>query len=205
MAKLKSHSARTLSDDETRLWKHVTGSIRALDKTREVIVTPDSAKQVKPPKENLETAPAPKKRIAKPAAKRTQLLGLDRKTRSKIARGRSALGGTLDLHGMRQAEAHRALRRFLARAQQQGARYVIVITGKGGRISNPDEIPFNDRQESGVLRAAVPHWFATDEFRQFVVGFSEASPGHGGSGAIYVQIRQNRPQAYPCSKMDPST
>ncbi len=37
----------------------------------------------------------------------------------------------LDLHGMRQRDAHAALRRFLKSAQGKGYRHVLVITGKG--------------------------------------------------------------------------
>jgi DNA-nicking Smr family endonuclease len=94
----------------------------------------------------------------------------------------------MDLHGMRQTEAYRALRKFVANAQQRGARFVIVITGKGNR--HAEETGFSVSSGYGILRTAVPKWLATDELRQFIIGYSEAGQGHGGSGALYVQIRR---------------
>jgi DNA-nicking Smr family endonuclease len=58
---------------------------------------------------------------------------------------------------------------------------VLVVTGKGG--------PGDDGRR-GVLRQSVPHWLATEELRQFVVGFGEAERRHGGAGALYVRIRR---------------
>src|SRR5690606_22113463 len=57
--------------------------------------------------------------------------GLDRRTAERLRRGELPIAARLDLHGMTQEEAHRALVRFLARAQAAGQRCVLVITGKG--------------------------------------------------------------------------
>jgi DNA-nicking Smr family endonuclease len=38
----------------------------------------------------------------------------------------------------------------------------------------------------------VPEWLSAAENRGLVVGFDEASPSHGGSGALYVRIRRAR-------------
>jgi DNA-nicking Smr family endonuclease len=59
---------------------------------------------------------------------------------------------------------------------------VLVITGKG----------VTGDAERGVLRRQVPHWLSLPEFRSLIVGFEEASIGHGGSGALYVRIRRGR-------------
>ena len=59
------------------------------------------------------------------------------------------------------------------------------ITGKGRPASE-------DGEERGVLRRAVPTWLAAAETRPYVVGFGEAAPPHGGSGALYVRIRRAR-------------
>ena len=68
---------------------------------------------------------------------------------------RNAIDARLDLHGRTQSEAHAALLRFLRRAQANGAKTVLVITGKGG-----------DRDgERGVLKRQVPLWLALPEFR----------------------------------------
>ena len=202
MARSKTQSARTLSVEEVQLWKHVTGSVTSLGKSTNAIDHIEPGAVLKLLSKIPEAVCLPTVQITKPSSRKTEIGGLDRKTRSRIAKGRNPLGGTLDLHGMRQAEAHRALRKFLANAQQQGARFVIVVTGKGGRINGHNDYSVHSRQETGVLRAAVPHWFATEEFSQFVAGFSQAAPGHGGSGAIYVQIRQNKPIRQRDTKSD---
>jgi DNA-nicking Smr family endonuclease len=103
--------------------------------------------------------------------------------RQRVARGREAIDGRLDLHGLTQSEAHAALLHFLRNASGRGARLVLVITGKG-----------DGREDGrGVLRRQVPHWLALPEFRVFVVGFEQAHLAHGGEGAIYVRIRRSGP------------
>ncbi|MBI3275628.1 MAG: Smr/MutS family protein, partial [Methylocystis sp.] len=52
-------------------------------------------------------------------------------------------------------------------------------TGKGLR-----------REDGGVLRRLVPMWLQAPNLRDLVVGFGEANRGHGGEGALYVQIRR---------------
>lgn len=90
----------------------------------------------------------------------------------------------IDLHGMTQTRAHRALSDFLRRAHADGLTFVLVITGKGR--SGESE------SERGVLRRQVPQWLSLPEFRTLVVGFEEAHIGHGGEGALYVRIRRVR-------------
>jgi DNA-nicking Smr family endonuclease len=109
----------------------------------------------------------------------TPLVEIDHRTRVKIKRGRLDVDAKLDLHGMRQDEAQRALTSFLRRAQADGAKVAIVVTGKG-----------LSREEGGVLRRVVPMWLQAPNLRDVVVGFGEAARHHGGEGALYIQIRR---------------
>ena len=109
------------------------------------------------------------------------LAPLGKRERTKLSRGRSEIEARLDLHGMTQMRAHRALTGFLHRAHHDGLTFVLVITGKG-----------KSGGESGVLRRQVPEWLSLPEFRAFVVGFETAHIGHGGEGALYVRIRRAR-------------
>jgi DNA-nicking Smr family endonuclease len=102
-----------------------------------------------------------------------------------VARGRIEIDARIDLHGMTQAEAHRSLLAFLRRSQQGGARFVLVITGKGA----PNALC----GERGVLRKQVPLWLGLPEFHSCVLGFGGAHIGHGGEGALYVRLRKLRP------------
>ena len=65
------------------------------------------------------------------------LAPIERRLKRELARGRGAIDGALDLHGMNQAEAHQALRGFLRYSQARGAKLVIVVTGKGGPLGEP--------------------------------------------------------------------
>ena len=91
----------------------------------------------------------------------------------------------VDLHGKTQSEAHAALFSFLRKAQSDGTKFVLVITGKG-RSAGED---FSGR---GVLKRQVPQWLRLAEFRRYVLGFEDAHLRHGGAGALYLRIRRRR-------------
>jgi DNA-nicking Smr family endonuclease len=105
---------------------------------------------------------------------------LDETTHRKLAKGRLALSGRIDLHGLTQGEAHGLLHSFLYRAHAHGLRHVLVITGKGSSLGS-----------DGILRQAVPHWFATPSFRPLISAYEFAHRAHGGDGAIYVRLRRS--------------
>ena len=130
----------------------------------------------------LSTAPLPEK-PAQPKAAKTKSpqppVRLDEPTHRKIAKGKLDLGARIDLHGLTQGEAHTLLHAFVHRAHAQGLRHVLVITGKGSSF-----------RSDGILRQAVPHWFATPIFRPYVSAFEDAARHHGGNGALYVRLRR---------------
>ncbi|MFN3076087.1 MAG: Smr/MutS family protein [Alphaproteobacteria bacterium] len=90
------------------------------------------------------------------------------------------LDARLDLHGMTQTEAYRALRNFLETASYRGHRSVLIITGKGAR----------GFEGSGVLKHVVPLWLNEPKFRSRILSFSFARPKHGGDGALYVLLKR---------------
>jgi DNA-nicking Smr family endonuclease len=106
--------------------------------------------------------------------------GLDRRQALRLRRGQLAIEARLDLHGMTQAEAHRALAGFVTRAQAAGKRVLLVITGKG------------TRDGTGVLRQAVPRWLAEPAVGARVLASAPAVPRDGGQGAIYLLLRRTR-------------
>lgn len=177
---------RALTEEDRELWELVAKQVKPLRKHRATKVhtapptEPSTAVPVaKPAPSPRPSAQAPAPRPTKPAM--PPLAPLGKRERTKLSRGRSEIEARLDLHGMTQTRAHRALTGFLHRAHHEGLTFVLVITGKG-----------RSGGESGVLRRQVPEWLSLPEFRAFVVGFEEAAISHGGEGALYVRIRRAR-------------
>jgi DNA-nicking Smr family endonuclease len=108
--------------------------------------------------------------------------GIDRRTAERLRKGKLAIDRRLDLHGMTEAAAHAVLDRFVRQAWQDGARVLLVITGKG-----------SVREGGGVLRRNLPRWLAAGENAPRVLRIETAQPHHGGSGASYVLLRRRRP------------
>ena len=129
----------------------------------------------------MESSPPPIKATPTPA------VGIDRRTRTRLARGTRQIDARIDLHGLTQSLAHQRLLRFLEEAQSGGAKLVLVITGKGKPL---DVVTIGE--ERGVLRRAVPGWLSGTEFRHLVAGFDEAGRRHGGGGALYVRIKRRK-------------
>ena len=115
-------------------------------------------------------------------------LKMDRKTHGKLKRGKMAPEGKLDLHGLTMDQAHPRLVSFILKAQADGKRLVLVITGKGKHRDDGGPIPVRH----GVLRHQVPHWLSVPPLAQAVLQVAEAHIKHGGGGAYYVYLRRNR-------------
>jgi DNA-nicking Smr family endonuclease len=177
---------RALSEEERALWESVAKQVKPLRK-RPRAPKPPIAAIVEDTFVAAKSAAAPKSPASARAAKPDKppaLAPLGRRERSQLSRGRKEIEGRLDLHGMTQTRAHRALLSFLQRASSDGLTFVLIITGKG-RAAGAE-------LERGVLRRQVPEWLSLPEFRTLVVGFEEAHIGHGGEGALYVRVRRGR-------------
>jgi DNA-nicking Smr family endonuclease len=174
-------------ESDTELWERVAKSTKPLGK-RKPTPAPEPAE---PPPQQPAKEAAQRQVPAKAPPKATPIArgeALDRQTARKLERRRLAVEARLDLHGMRQRDAHAALRRFLKLAQHKGYRHVLVITGKG---AEPDpRRSFYEEDERGVLRQAVPHWLAAPDLASVVVSYSEAPRRLGGEGALYVRLRR---------------
>ena len=181
-------------DDDAALWEKVVETAAPLKRGRNAAAPPKPAKiaapvaKAKPPHVPRPAQPAPK-----PAPKPAHVpraAPLDRQTSRQLDKGKLEVEARLDLHGMRQRDAHAQLRRFLKTAQARGLRHVLVITGKGAEQAASKS--FYEEDERGVLRNAVPHWLAEPEFAALVVSFSPAPRRLGGEGALYVRLRRPR-------------
>ena len=216
--------ASVLSEDDRALWDHVTRSVakqRHTDKTR-IPKTSDhetpaksdkptawfeeqlrnEASYISPPANPLKMPQATEQKrppsVVHPTGRKMPpLADFDRKAVRRIRSGRIEIEARLDLHGMRQEEAHASLRAFLRASHARGLRWVLVITGKGGRSSADERydlsMPVHHRDDRGVLRRSVPRWLAEPDLRALVVSYTTSALQHGGEGALYIQLRMKRP------------
>ena len=148
-----------------------------------VAVPPPAAPTSAPPI-SQPTPSAPRAAPPLPALALDRTAGYDRANAERLKRGKHPVEGRLDLHGMTQSEAHRALAGFIRASRATGKRCVLVITGRGS-AKGPDG-------GGGVLRAAVPRWLDEPEFRPHLLAIAPAQPRDGGTGALYVMLRRTR-------------
>lgn len=175
---------RKPTEPELELWHHAT---------RDVVSRATKPKRLRPPKDHPAQAAKPSPKSAAKSAppspelssratpsKRTPVIQpnehrLDRRTASKLKSGAIRPARTLDLHGLTQVEAHRALDRLIARAVETGERCILVVTGK-----------------SGVLRRAAPEWLKAGPHAARILGVEPKTDASGGAGALYVYLRRAR-------------
>ena len=95
----------------------------------------------------------------------------------RLRRGLYPLDDEVDLHGLTQTAARSELADFIARSRDRGCRCVRVIHGKGYRSG----------ARGPVLKTAVNLWLRR---HLDVIAFVSARAIDGGSGAVYVLLRQ---------------
>ncbi len=199
---------RTLTPEETSLWRRAMRTTEPLPGQHlPEPPPPQPAKKAanghtRPtPPSGIQAPQAPphpkakpsKSKTAKPSAPDPLAAGLDAATARRVRRGRVAVDVTIDLHGMRQADAHAALTRFITAAVLRGARCALVITGKGGRADHhDDDAPFMRpaRAGDGILRRQVPLWLRDEPLRSRIFAVERAHQRDGGGGALYVFLKR---------------
>ena len=178
-------SARPPSRDDRALWRRTMRDVTPLTPRRSTATVEEGESEPEaviamPSRPHVVPAPVKSGKNLPPLAPGDSP-GVDRRTAEKFRRGQLAVEARLDLHGLTQEEAHRALVSFVQQAHASGLRTVLVVTGKGG---------FGDTR--GVLRDAVPRWLNEGDLRPRVLSCAWAQPRHGGGGALYVLLRRQR-------------
>lgn len=168
---------RRLSAEEDALWRRVVESVRPLHALPEAPAEP--AEPVEPPPRPA-VHPAARQKPAKPAAPGTTL---DASWDRRLARGLVAPDRSLDLHGHNLATAYDLLDRRLEQAIGDGARLLLLITGKA---------PADASGKRGRIRAALGDWLAASRHAGDIAAVRNAHPRHGGAGALYIVLRRKR-------------
>lgn len=112
---------------------------------------------------------------------------IDRNTMRRFKREEFGVDNTLDLHGLTEDKAYKAVYNFITSSYLSGKRCILIITGKGS--VHPDEDIFAPK---GVLKDRVPQWLQTDELKQLILSYIHPSVKLGGSGALYILLRRKR-------------
>lgn len=113
--------------------------------------------------------------------------GLSRMTLRKLRRGAWPVQDSLDLHGNNSGAARKLMQEFLHQAMQRKLRCVLVIHGKG----------LNSRGGEAVLRKLARHWLTQ---HPHVLGFCDAPPDGGGSGAALVLLKTGGQFSLPVTR-----
>lgn len=186
----RSRRRAILTEADHKLWRYATRDVVRLAPAPPEEVPPPPVKPEAPPSDAPVPTPASLVRVRQEVA-RTPVhkeleagatADIDKATAERFRRGHMPIEARLDLHGMTQDEAHRALDGFVSHHRKHGTRCVLVITGKGR----------SDGGTIGILRQAVPRWLNEGSNRRHILAFAEAQAKHGGGGAIYVLLKRTR-------------
>lgn len=185
---------RTLTEEERELFETTLVDAHPLKKAPR-----RPKKHTKPQSVRAPSAIAKEETRKKPSAlPQTRTLrstvGIDGNTADRLRRGQVEPQARLDLHGLTERDAHRALVTFLRGARLRKFRLVLVVTGKGGQsVRRRGEDSFDlglEMSARGVLRIMTPRWLKEPGLAEIIADVREAHRRHGGSGALYVYLRK---------------
>lgn len=102
--------------------------------------------------------------------------GVQHRVLADLQRGAFEIGLEVDLHGLHAEPARRILAEFLAECAHRRVRCARIIHGKGRRSSG----------QQSVLKQKVNYWL---RLYDQVLAFCSATRRDGGTGAVYVLLR----------------
>jgi DNA-nicking Smr family endonuclease len=186
---------RGLTPEEADLWKRVAATVTPMRGRRAAakpaadpapVAAPKPPPAARPPRQGAAPPPVapPPRPVARPISDRT----LDGSWDRKLSGGVVAPDFTLDLHGHTLDSAHARLDHGLTQALAQGARVLLLITGK----SRPSDDHASRGSRRGAIRAKVLDWLALGSHGSRIAAVRPAHPRHGGAGALYIVLKRAR-------------
>ena len=194
---------RRLSPDEAAIWAKVASTVtpmkgrRAAAKAAEAETKGIGGKASSPLPKAIALQPAKKGRVPPPRVEPpppsppTRPLdhsGLDGSWERKLTRGILQPDFTLDLHGATLDAAYMRLEHGLTQALAQGARVVLLITGR----QRPSDGQAGRGERRGAIRAKFLDWLSAGSHASRIAAIRPAHPRHGGAGAVYIVLRRSR-------------
>lgn len=193
-----SRPPRGLTPEEAALWAKVAATVKPLAgrgaaAPKQALAQPQTATlpiartpPAKMPKGRV--APPPPPVAARPDPRPLDRHGLDASWERKLAKAAVAPDFTLDLHGHSLDAAHARLEHGLAQALAQGARVLLLITGR----PRPADETGSRGERRGAIRAKVLDWLAAGSHGHRIAAVRQAHPRHGGAGALYIVLKRPR-------------
>ena len=175
---------RKLLKRELDLWKKVTQNDKKLktylseDETLNDSLNKEKKVFIKKPSKIKEVSI--KKQSNTSNKTKQAVLQVNRKTLSKLERGKLKPEAFMDLHGYNKTNARTAVLEFLKTSIFNEIRCILIITGKKNGFMGA----------TGVLRESLPIWLKEKEFSSYILGHNYASGKDGGDGARYVLLRK---------------
>jgi DNA-nicking Smr family endonuclease len=178
---------RSLSRDEAALWARVAGTVKPIA-GKVVPPAPAPATGAVRIVQRSLTPPTPTAPLRGRGSEdlRTRPHTLDANWDRKLAHGLVAPDFTLDLHGHSLDAAHTRLDHGLSLALAQGARLVLLITGR----QRPSDGNSGRGERRGAIRAKFLDWLALGSHGSQIAAIRPAHPRHGGAGAVYLILRR---------------
>jgi len=176
---------RRISEEEAGLWRRAVRDVRPFNRGFSIV-------EIAAPAKTPSRTPAPVADRRPPCVGSTKAQhcvfgGGDPGADRRAATRRLPIDRTLDLHGMTQAEAHRALLSFIASARGEGLCLLLVITGKGRA---QDLRP-------GILKSRFLDWVEAPPLRTEIARVAPAKAKDGGAGAFYVYLKAKSAGSLP--------
>jgi DNA-nicking Smr family endonuclease len=179
-------AGRPLDAEEQAIWNQVASTIKPID-GRKIITLPNAVRLPAKPVVRHPVLPASRAPLRSIAAPQSPSHTLDANWDRRLSRGLVAPDRVIDLHGETLATAHSRLDQGVRNALADGARIILLITGKAAR-DNP-RLPPTSR---GVIRASIHDWLNASPYASRIAAIRGAHPRHGGAGALYVVMRRTR-------------
>ena len=114
-----------------------------------------------------------------------QSFSMDKNTIKRIKNGKISISSTLDLHSFTVKESKDKVIKFLENNFLIGYRLILIITGKGKRLSVSE-----GWKGDGKLKRTVPLWLSSNYLSKYILWFDIATPEKGGSGALLVFLKK---------------
>jgi DNA-nicking Smr family endonuclease len=186
-------AGRRLSAEEAALWQRVAGSVRGI---RPVLFEVHAKGPPPTPPARAEgdykrtgnSPPRLRGGVGGGTSSSSPQNTLDGTWDKKIDTGRVTPDRTIDLHGYNLVAAHHRLDLGLDQAIRDGARVILLITGRPPRAgASRLDLPLR-----GIIRELVGDWLAASRHASSIAAIRNAHPRHGGAGALYIVLRRIR-------------